>query len=260
VRSIAKTLSSGGIVRVLMLGPLASPKLVEIVALTSNLDGLWFDQEHAAISQESIENLLRACRASGLDAVVRVPPSDYATTMRPLEAGASGMMAAQIRTVTQVEQIVSWCKYPPLGTRGLFTGNWEARYGDVDLSKYTAATNADRFTAIQIETREALDCVGEISAIPGVDHLFVGTGDLACALGVPGQYTDSRCIDALKQVSKAAAQAGKSWGAQVRDASHAEICRDIGCQLFSIGSDYMTFRLGLKKIQDAFSEVFESTS
>ena len=39
-----------------------------------------------------------ACRASGLDAFARVPPTDYGTIMRPMEAGCSGVMVAQIRT------------------------------------------------------------------------------------------------------------------------------------------------------------------
>jgi 2-keto-3-deoxy-L-rhamnonate aldolase RhmA len=42
-----------------------------------------------------------------------------------MEAGASGVMAAMVRSVDQVRQIVQWAKYPPLGVRRLFQANYE---------------------------------------------------------------------------------------------------------------------------------------
>jgi hypothetical protein len=49
--------------------------------------GSSIDQEHSAVPQAQLELMLMACRAVGLDAFARVPPTDYATIMRPMEAG-----------------------------------------------------------------------------------------------------------------------------------------------------------------------------
>src|SRR5206468_6889152 len=126
--TIKQRLAKGELVRVMMLGSLAHPKIIEVAGLLGDFHGVWLDQEHSAIPHAQLEHLLLACRAAALDAFVRLPPTDYATVMRPMEAGASGIMVAMIRTVEQVQQVVKWAKYPPAGTRGLFQANYEAGY------------------------------------------------------------------------------------------------------------------------------------
>ena len=88
---------------------------------------------------------------------------------------------------SEVEQIVQWAKYPPVGVRGLFRGNHEAGFGTVVQTEHIERTNRDRWLLIQIETPEAVACVEGIANVQGVNCLFVGPGDLACTLGVPGQ-------------------------------------------------------------------------
>ena len=116
--SIKQMLSAGKIVRVMSMGSLVDPKLIEIAGTIGDIHGLWIDQEHCAVPHRQLEMLLTACRASGLDAFARVAPTDYGTIMRPMEAGCGGVMVAQIRTLGEVETAVSWAKYPPRGTRG----------------------------------------------------------------------------------------------------------------------------------------------
>jgi 2-dehydro-3-deoxyglucarate aldolase/4-hydroxy-2-oxoheptanedioate aldolase len=247
--SIPDLLAAGKTVRVMSLGAIAHPKLVEIAAHHQIVHGFWIDQEHAAVSQERIENLLLACRATGLDAFARVPPVDYATIMRPMEAGCCGVMAAQIRTLEQVEQVVAWSKYPPAGSRGLFLGNAECHYGKANAAEHVAAANRRRWLAVQIETAEAVKLVEEIAAYDGVDHLFVGPADLACALGVPGEVLHERCVAALEQVAAAVKRTGKTWGTLSRSRDHAAVCRDLGCQLFSVYSDLDVIHRGIVGIQ-----------
>jgi len=254
--SIKQLLKQGQEVRVMMLGPMAHPKMIEIAGLVGGLHGVWVDQEHSAVTQQQIESFMLACRAVGLEGFVRVPPLDYTTIMRPMEAGACGVMVAQIRTAEQVCEIAQWAKYPPMGQRGLFRGNYEARFGMVNPSEHIEGCNKDRWLAIQIETTEAVACVSEIVAVEGVDSLFVGPGDLAAALGVPGQPMHPRCIEALKQVSAAVKKAGKSWGVLPASIEHAECCRDLGCQLFTLTTDVESYRTGLQVMKETYSVFF----
>ena len=39
--------------------------------------------------------------------------------MHALDAGASGVVIPQVRTVADVERAVAWCRYPPAGLRGI---------------------------------------------------------------------------------------------------------------------------------------------
>src|SRR6476469_3072659 len=83
------------------LGQFADPRFIEMVGRTGGWDGVWVDQEHVGHSIDVIEHCVRASRLHGIDCFVRIAPTDYATIMRPLDAGAHGIMAAQIRSVEQ---------------------------------------------------------------------------------------------------------------------------------------------------------------
>ena len=259
MKGIKERLRDGEEVRVITLASLAHPKLVEMAAILGGYHGLWVDQEHAAVPLRDLEHILMACRASGLDAFARVPPTDYATIMRPMEAGACGIMAAQIRTVEEVRQVVQWAKYPPQGVRGLFMANYEGGYGTAKPAEHIERCNRDRWVCIQIETPEAVDCVDEILAVEGVDSLFVGPADLSSTLGVPGEVMHPTCLAALETVARATKAAGKSWGVLSRTAEHALTCRQLGCQLFSLASDTDLIQRGFAATGEMFRDFFPAT-
>lgn len=254
---IIDRLRAGELVRVMHFTGLSSPKLVEVAGILGNFHGLWIDQEHSAVPHSQLELMLMACRAVGLDAFARVPPTDYATIMRPMEAGCSGVMIAQLRSVDEVRETVSWTKYPPLGVRGMFAGTIEARYGAVAMREHADQANGQRWVAIQIETAEAIEDIESIASVEGVDHLFVGPADLSVNLGVPGEFLHPKCLSALERISKAAKRAGKSWGILSQDPEHVRVCRELGCQLFSIFGDISCFRAGLKALEDKFKDIMD---
>jgi 2-dehydro-3-deoxyglucarate aldolase/4-hydroxy-2-oxoheptanedioate aldolase len=254
---IKDRLAAGQLVRVMHFTGYATPKIVEMAGRLGNLHGMWFDQEHATIPHVDLELLLIACRAAGKDAFARVPPTDYATIMRPMEAGCSGVMVAQVRSLEEVERAVEWAKYPPAGKRGFFGGNVESGFGTVEMAKHVATANRERWLAIQIETPEAVEIVEQIAAAQGVDWLFVGPADLSVTLGVPGDFLHAKCIDALKRVASATKKAGKAWGTLSRDVEHARRCRELGCQLFSIFGDLDCFRIGLRALEERFAELVD---
>src|SRR3990172_6316995 len=156
MNTIIQRLRGGQLVRVMHFTGLSSPKLVEVAGILGDFHGLWIDQEHTAVPHAQLELMLMACRAVGLDAFARVPPTDYATITRPMEAGCSGVMIAQVRRLSEVEQAVAWAKYPPQGVRGMFATTIEAGYGTVEMRQHAVDANRDRWVAIQIETVEAL--------------------------------------------------------------------------------------------------------
>jgi 2-keto-3-deoxy-L-rhamnonate aldolase RhmA len=254
---ILDRLAAGKIARVFHFTGYSTPKTVEMLCRTGNFHGVWFDQEHATIPHVDLELMLIACRAAGTEAFSRVPPTDYATVMRPMECGCNGVMIAQVRTLAEVKQAVEWAKYPPVGKRGFFGGNAEAGFGSVEMAKHVATANRDRWLAIQIETAEAVEIVDQIAAVEGVDWLFVGPADLSVTLGVPGDYLHAKCIAALKRVNEAVKRAGKSWGTLSRDVEHAQACRELGCQLFSVFGDLDCLRTGLRTLEERFADFMD---
>jgi 4-hydroxy-2-oxoheptanedioate aldolase len=252
---IKDRLTAGKIVRTMHIVGYATPRIVELLGTLGSFHGFWFDQEHSAISHKDLELMLIASRAAGKDAFARVAPTDYATVMRPMEAGCSGVMIAQVRTLEEVKQSVAWAKYPPIGIRGTFGANAETKFGRIDLATQVATANRDRWVSIQIENPEAVEIVDQIAAVDGVDWLFVGPADLSVTLGVPGDFMHPKCIAALKRVAAEAKKAGKAWGILSRDAEHARVCRELGCQLFSVYGDIDCLRVGLDTLEQRFAEL-----
>ena len=253
--TIKERLAAGQIVRTMHVVGYATPRIIELFGTLGNFHGFWFDQEHSAISHKDLELLLIACRATGKDAFARVPPTDYATIMRPMEAGCSGVMIAQVRTLEEVEQTVAWAKYPPVGVRGTFAGNAETKFGKIGLADQVSLANRERWVSIQIETPEAVEIVDKIAAVDGVDWLFVGPADLSVTLGVPGDFMHPKCQQALKQVAAAAKKSGKPWGILSRDMEHGRYCRELGCQLFSVFGDVDCLRVGLETLEQRFADL-----
>src|SRR5438552_15411748 len=201
------------LVRVFCLGQLCNPKLLELLGMHGGYDAVWLDQEHGSLTLEQVEQATRAARACGLDTFVRLAPTDYATVMRPLEAGAGGIMAAQVRNARQVEEIIQWAKFYPRGMRGINNTGVYGRYGSTSLTEYMREANANTFVAVQIENVEAVEEVEAIAAGQDVDLLFVGPAQLSQTVGLPAEWEHPRHWQAIERVAKAAKSHGIHWGA-----------------------------------------------
>lgn len=252
---LKELLQQGKLTRVFCLGQLCLPKYVEIVGLHGGFDAVWLDQEHTGLSLEQLEHTTRAARAVGIDTFVRLAPTDYATVMRPLEAGAGGIMAAQVRSARQTEEIVQWAKFQPRGLRGVNGTGIDGRYGTMSLAEYARQANAETFVAIQIEHAEAVADVEQIARVPDVDLLFIGPADLSQSMGILGDWNHPRLWEAIERVARAAAQQGVPWGILPLDAAFARRCVQLGCRLLSVGIDVWAIQRGLKSFLTEYAQL-----
>jgi 2-dehydro-3-deoxyglucarate aldolase/4-hydroxy-2-oxoheptanedioate aldolase len=253
---IKQLLGENQVVRVFALGQLLSPKLVEVVGVHGEFDALWLDAEHAGIGMKDIELATLAANAYGMDHFVRLPATDYASVMRPLEAGAGGLMFSMVESAQDAEKAVRWSKFWPRGVRGLNGGNRDGRFGITPLREYVDEANRSTFIGIQIETAAALDRVAEIAAVPDVDLLFVGPSDLSQVLGVPGDFENPRCLEAIEDIARACAQAGKPWGVYSRGPEYAERMRSLGCRLFVLAADIAMLHAGIRGAKERYPRFF----
>ncbi len=250
---IKELLGEDRIVRVFVVGRITDPKLVDLVGLSGAFDAVWIDQEHAGVDMREMELLALACRANGLDSFVRLAPTDYATVMRALEAGAGGILAAQIRSAAEAEQVVRWSKFWPRGQRGVNATGVDAAYGLRPLVEYAERANRESFLGIQIETIDAVEHVKEIAQIPDIDLLFVGPADLAQALGLIGEFEHPRCYDTIEYVAKCCREAGKPWGILAQNPAYARHWVERGARLLVFSGDVWTFRAGLDSLRETFA-------
>jgi 2-keto-3-deoxy-L-rhamnonate aldolase RhmA len=253
---IKQLLAEGKLVRMFGVGQLYSPKLVEIVGEHGGFDALWLDAEHAGLGMKEIELATMAARYYGLDHFVRQPATDYASIMRSLEAGAGGVMISMARGPEDAEQAVRWAKFHPRGERGMNGGNRDGRFGLMPVPQYVAKANAETFVGIQLETPGAIAGVAEIAAIPDVDLLFVGPADLSQVLGIPGDFENPRCYDAIEKIAQACADAKMPWGIVPRGPEYATRMRSWGCQMFVAAFDIHVVHAGIRAIKARYGEAF----
>jgi 2-keto-3-deoxy-L-rhamnonate aldolase RhmA len=243
---IKRLLAEGKVVKVFGLGQLCYPKLVEIIGQQGGYDAVWLDHEHTGVSACQLEEAARAARATGLDSFARLYVTDYATAMRPLEAGVGGIMAAQVRRAAEVRDLVQWTKFHPLGQRGVNGTGVDGRYGTLPLARYFQQANEETLLVVQIEHADAIREVEEIAAVPGIDVLFIGPADLSQSLGIPGEWDHPRLWETFERVARAADLHRIHWAILPLNPAFARRCLDLGCKMLAAGMDVWAFQRGLR--------------
>ena len=218
---------------------------------------IWLDMEHRSFTWREMEMLIMAARLGDSDAMVRIRKQEgYASFLRPLQEGASGMMIPHVRSPEEAARWVEYGKYGPVGRRGFENVMRDADMGLVDSAPYIEHANRETFLALQIEDTEAVEAVDEIAAVPGFEVLFAGPGDLSNGYGVIGQPRHPKVMQAIEKVAAAAARHGKWWGLPVTGVEEAAAFAKMGGRFFNFGGDYGWIRAGLTQTRAAFADRF----
>jgi 2-keto-3-deoxy-L-rhamnonate aldolase RhmA len=208
----------------------AHPSITETFA-SAELDVIFIDMEHSTINIEQGQRIIAACQACNVPCIPR-PVSHSNDYIKPLlESGADGMLIQMVETPEQVEQLLGFIKYPPVGRR-TYGVNRAHAYG-LDFDDYISSWNLTSSFLLQIESLLGVDNIDQLLAYDEVDGVMIGPLDLAGSLGVPGQTKHPLVLEASQKVITACHRYGKSCGSQVADTNSAEI--DF---LFSLGYTY----------------------
>ncbi len=179
----------------------------------SGLDYALIDTEHSPVGPDAAASYIAAAQLGGLTPLVRVNEISRSPVLRMLDAGAQGLVVPCVESMEQIQALVSFAKYAPLGNRGFCPtrdGAWGfASHACGAMEDYMEFCNSETLLLPQCETRGCLDQIEAIAAVPGVDGIFVGPYDLSIALGKPGQFGDPEVSGAIDRVLKACKAAGK---------------------------------------------------
>lgn len=247
-------LRQGDFVRTASVSRVAEPWFTE-VAGRLGFDVIWFDLEHRAFSEAAIDPISLACRATGMDLMVRIRKAGYFSALQALEFGAHGIMVPHVRTVEEARQWVEWTYFPPLGNRGFDNAGVDGDYALSDAVASLKARNDQTFLVLQIEDRQAVESVEDIANLEGVDVLFVGPADLTISYGVPMQFDHRLVQGAIDRVANAAAKAGKWWGTVTPTPASAQKALDRGARMVTCAFDHFLLVHGLQKAYQEFSGI-----
>jgi 4-hydroxy-2-oxoheptanedioate aldolase len=247
-------LRRGEFVRVIGVNRVTDPWLTELIGRLG-FDVVWFDMEHRAHGYEIVDRLSLACRATGIDLMVRIRKTGYTSAMRVLEFGSNGVMVPHCRNAAEARQWVEWMRFPPLGRRGFDGAGADGDYTLAEPSEYLKESNDQTFLVLQIEDQEAVENSDQIAAVEGVDLLFVGPADLSIDYGVPMQREHPLVQKAMDKVANAAAKAGKWWGTVTTTPESAQTELDRGARMITCADDHFLLVKGLQDALHRFRHV-----
>lgn len=219
---------------------LGHPSITEIFARTA-VDFIGIDLEHSTISLEQAQRIIAAAHAGGVACLPRLASHNGEQIKRLIDGGADGIIVPMVSTRAQVDQLVEWTKYTPVGRRSY--GIARAQGYGFDFDRYAAEWNVRSSIVIQIESIEGVERVDELLASESIDAAMIGPYDLSGSLGVPGELSHPKVTAACRQVVDACRRHGKACGTQVvaPDRETVEAAFMAGYTFVVLASDVFVF-------------------
>lgn len=194
-----------------------SPPVVEMLGYLG-FDWVLIDNEHGSITVDNSEEMIRAAELTGIAPIVR-PVANRPEIIAPfLDRGAWGVQVPHVNTASEARMVVDAVKYYPEGHRGIFSRSRPAEYGFAgSTGDYVKDANRNTLVCLMLEEVEAIENLGELVTVKGVDVYFIGSGDLSQSMGYPGQQTHPEVQAMMERGVKIIRDAGRIAGCSCPD-------------------------------------------
>jgi 2-keto-3-deoxy-L-rhamnonate aldolase RhmA len=223
---------------------------------TSGSDFVFIDYEHSFMNEADLAHFIFTCRSFGLPVVAKTPECSRTHVAKLLEAGVIGIQLPWTESREQIDRLVSYVKFPPLGIRAAAPG-----MGNCDYNLLTSGRdlidrgNRETVVLAHVETRRGIEGLDAILENPHVDILFLGTYDLSVSYGRPGELQHPDVTAAVEIAIAAAKKHGKAVGMYVPDAKAATHWIAKGMTFFETACEVDLIDAGARRIVNQFREV-----
>lgn len=221
-----------------------------------SFDFIIFDLEHGTLSTETIEESLRICRLTDLPTVVRVPDSTPSYISKILDMGADGILLPRIESIEQVETAIRSAKYFPRGRKGCGGFSNFREEDELSVDKY----NDNRMIFIQMESEEGLNVLPDILSNHSdeIDGIIIGPYDASIMLGTPLDISSDIMVDYIKNVFSICKEYDMSTGIFLEQESMIENYRDMGANIFWVGTEISLISQAYNELCTSYDKVFAS--
>ncbi|MBF6126607.1 HpcH/HpaI aldolase family protein [Nocardia brasiliensis] len=212
---------------------LGSPLAVELLARSGEFGWICLDLQHGMAGFDACLVALQAASSTNMTMLVRVPPGEPALASRVLDAGADGVLVANVDSREQAHMACQAAFYPPLGTRSI--GATRARFL---RPGYVSAATSGTHCMVMVESPLGFADFDAILDEP-VTGVFVGLADLMMALGRLGAdpLADHQVRGWLELTVHACEARGLTSGVFSEDPRMAASLRAMGFDLIGSGLD-----------------------
>jgi 2-dehydro-3-deoxyglucarate aldolase/4-hydroxy-2-oxoheptanedioate aldolase len=164
-------------------------------------------------------------------------------------------MVPLVDTAQQAEFIVSCTRYPPAGgRRGAAFGFAHDDYEGGDVVEKMKMIHERTLVIAMIETKQGLENVDAIAAVPGVDVLWLGHFDMSNFLGIPGQFSHPLFQDAIRRIVGAAKKHGKAAGYMAANAALGKEYLGHGFRMLATGTDQAMLQEATRAMLDGMKQ------
>jgi 4-hydroxy-2-oxoheptanedioate aldolase len=230
---------------------LSSNYTVEIIA-GAGFDWILLDSEHSPADIENLLTQLQAAAPYPTHPVVRIPWNDMVTIKRVLDIGAQSLLVPYVSSKEEAQNAVSFTRYPPAGVRGVAGTTRATRFGRI--SDYARRAHEEICVLVQVETQAALNNIEAISAIDGVDGIFIGPADLHASLGHPGETANPKVKPLIDDAIRRIRKAGKAPGILTPNEADARHWLDCGALFVAVGADVGILARGAEALAAKFKK------
>lgn len=221
------------------------------IAAAAGFDWLLIDHEHAPFEVTDILAHLQVMAAYAVAPVVRPVDANPSLLKKLLDIGVQTFLVPMVDTPVQAQSLVRALRYPPAGIRGLGTSLARAAaWGQTP--GYVQRANEEICLLVQVETVQALEDLGQILAVDGVDGVFIGPSDLSASMGYVGDPGHPEVVDAVSAGLRAIAAAGKFAGVLCIDPALAANYRACGANFIGVGVDTLILAQGARRLAQSF--------
>lgn len=221
-----------------------SPDLLEFMGHLG-FEFVWLDNEHSPMDADTTTHLVRACETAGVVPIMRVSANNSAQILSYLEIGVMGVMVPHVNTADDAQRIVDAVRYRPQGHRGAGSQTRAANFGLTQTPvQYFEQANRETLVISLIEEPEGFKNLAEICKVEGVDIIAFGPGDLAMAMGYPGNASHPEVQKILRRAELQVVESGKALDAIVANAEEAKQALARGARFISIGVHALLKQMG----------------
>jgi 2-keto-3-deoxy-L-rhamnonate aldolase RhmA len=224
-----------------LLGTWVKIPSLETVELLGHagFDFVVIDMEHAPHAPDMAYRLIFAAQALGMAALVRLPDHTGALVQPLLDGGADGLLVPRMTSVAVADEITRRMVFAPAGDRGLGHTSRAGRWGLGDMHGYLARGNDQCLRMVQLEDWASLEAAADFAALPHVNGIFIGHGDLFLSSGKPP--SDPAVTALTTQVLQVARGAGVFCGAAAGSPAEAREYLTQGFSLVMVSNDTTLF-------------------
>jgi len=179
-----------------------SNTLIEVAGMVG-FDFIIIDNEHGCHNNPSFIDLVRTAESADIVPIIRVPgPCHEDPIKKALDMGAAGILVPNVSNREDVELVVKYSRFAPVGKRGccpyLRSNNYSLKYGTID---YYPKSNDEVTVILLIENVDAVQNIDDMLSVAGIDSILFGRVDLSISMGIPGQLNHPDMKAAIEAVS-----------------------------------------------------------